>query len=289
VERVKLYGFSVTRYGNSPYIYPIWGLGGLPEGFSRLCAIHGGTYMLNKPISKIIYNEEGKVTGVESEGKIAYCKQLIADPSYFAGTDKIKKTGQIARCIAILSAPVPKTNADSAQIIIPAKAIAGRKTDIYISMISYHHRVAAEGKYVAVMSAVVEGKEIKTDDQKAVDTAARKELGEALKILEKIDQLFFWITDSYEAVNDNKKDQCFISTTYDATTHFEGTTTEVLDMYEAVTGKKIDLTIPTDPDKLADPDSLDPTPSGDGEAGAEDAASTETPAEETGKEKTEES
>lgn len=31
-----------------PFIYPIYGLGGLPEGFSRLCAIHGGTFILNK-------------------------------------------------------------------------------------------------------------------------------------------------------------------------------------------------------------------------------------------------
>jgi len=88
-------------------------------------------------------------------------------------------------------------------------------------------------------------------------------------------------------VNDQKKDHCFISTTYDATTHFEGTTTEVLDMYEAVTGKKIDLTITTDRDKLADPDSLDPAPAGEETEAAEDGASPDTPAEETGKEKTE--
>ena len=35
VERVKLYAYSVSRYGNSPYIYPVYGIGGLPEGFSR--------------------------------------------------------------------------------------------------------------------------------------------------------------------------------------------------------------------------------------------------------------
>jgi RAB protein geranylgeranyltransferase component A len=28
VERVKLYAYSMSRYGNSPYIYPKWGLGG---------------------------------------------------------------------------------------------------------------------------------------------------------------------------------------------------------------------------------------------------------------------
>jgi Rab GDP dissociation inhibitor len=44
-ESIKLYAYSVSRYGNSPYIYPLYGLGGLPEGFSRLCAIHGGIKM----------------------------------------------------------------------------------------------------------------------------------------------------------------------------------------------------------------------------------------------------
>jgi len=64
------------------------------------------------------------------------------------------------------------------------------------------------------------------------------------------------VTDSYESCNDWKKDQCFISASYDASTHFETTTEEVLAMHEAITDQKIDLSIPTDPDKLADPDSL---------------------------------
>mmetsp|Transcript_21341 Transcript_21341/g.21469 ORF Transcript_21341/g.21469 Transcript_21341/m.21469 type:complete len:270 (+) Transcript_21341:100-909(+) len=34
VEAIKLYAYSLERYGKSPYIYPIYGLGGLPEGFS---------------------------------------------------------------------------------------------------------------------------------------------------------------------------------------------------------------------------------------------------------------
>jgi len=54
VERCKLCLYSVSRYGNSPFIYPVWGLGGLPEGFSRLCAVHGGVFMLNRPVQKII-------------------------------------------------------------------------------------------------------------------------------------------------------------------------------------------------------------------------------------------
>ena len=44
---------NLIRYGKSPYIYPLYGLGGLPEGFSRLCAINGGTFMLNKKVDKV--------------------------------------------------------------------------------------------------------------------------------------------------------------------------------------------------------------------------------------------
>jgi len=239
VERAKLYAYSMSRYGNSPYIYPVYGLGGLPEGFSRLCAIHGGVYMLNKPIDKILYDESGKVKGVESEGKPAYCKQLIGDPSYFMGTDKIKKTGQIARCICIFSHPIENTsNADSCQIVIPALAVKGRKNDLYVSMVSYHHKVAAKGKYVAVCSAIVEQK------------ADESELKPCLDLLGKIDQKFFWVSDSYEPCNEPAKDNVFITRTFDATTHFESATSEVLDLYYKISGSKIDLSVSAEPDDL---------------------------------------
>ena len=47
-QRIMLYLGSVARYGKSPYIYPLYGLGELPQGFARLSAIYGGTYMLEK-------------------------------------------------------------------------------------------------------------------------------------------------------------------------------------------------------------------------------------------------
>jgi len=256
VERVKLYVNSVSRYGNSPYIYPLWGLGGLPEGFSRLCAIYGGTFMLNKPIESILYHPDGKVRGVVSEGKEAYCKQLIADPSYFLGTDKIKKTGQIARCIGILSKPIPDSNGDSAQVILPAKQIGDgkkRKRDVYVCMVSFHHKVAAEGKFIVVMSAEVEGKEIPAleTDGKGCEAGCRRELEDALALVKadaKTDQLFFWVSDSFVPTGDGSKDNVFITTTYDATTHFESATREVLRLYQLITGKALDLSHPPEPE-----------------------------------------
>lgn len=64
VEKIKLYMDSIGRYGDSPFIYPVYGLGGIPEGFSRMSAIKGGTFMLNTDIEKILYDNAGKVCGV---------------------------------------------------------------------------------------------------------------------------------------------------------------------------------------------------------------------------------
>ena len=33
IERCKLYGESLARYGKSPYLYPLYGLGELPQVF----------------------------------------------------------------------------------------------------------------------------------------------------------------------------------------------------------------------------------------------------------------
>lgn len=82
ITRIKLYSDSLARYGKSPYLYPMYGLGELPQGFARLSAIYGGTYMLDKPIDEIVIDKDGKLVGVRSGTEVAKCKQVYCDPSY---------------------------------------------------------------------------------------------------------------------------------------------------------------------------------------------------------------
>jgi len=39
IMRCKLYSESLARYGKSPYLYPLYGLGELPQGFARLADV----------------------------------------------------------------------------------------------------------------------------------------------------------------------------------------------------------------------------------------------------------
>jgi len=227
LNKIRLYGESVLRYGNSPYIYPLYGLGEMPQGFARLSAIYGGTYMLNKPIEEIVY-ENGVVVGVKSEGEVAKCKFVIGDPSYFPS--KVKKVGQVVSAIAILSTPVPGTNnAESAQIIIPQKE-AKRKFDIYISVVSFAHNVAPKGRYIALVSTQVE------------TNKPEEELKHGISLLGKVDEIFYHVRDLFAPTDDGRKDQVFISKSYDPETHFDSSCSDILDIYKRITGKDMDLT-----------------------------------------------
>ncbi|CAN1862058.1 Guanosine nucleotide diphosphate dissociation inhibitor 2 [Linum perenne] len=198
------------------------------KAFARLSAVYGGTYMLNKPECKVEF-EDGKVVGVTSEGETAKCKKVVCDPSYLPG--KVRKVGKVARAIAIMSHPIPNTNdSHSVQVILPQKQL-GRKSDMYLFCCSYTHNVAPKGKFIAFVST-----EAETDNPQA-------ELKPGIDLLGPVDEIFFEIYDRFEPVNEPSLDNCFISTSYDPTTHFESTVTDVLNMYTLITGKNLDLSV----------------------------------------------
>ena len=181
IERIRLYGNSVSRYRKSPYIYTLYGLGELPQGFARLSAIYGGTYMLNTNVDEVTY-EGSKAVGIKAtmmergtNGESTpmtfstKCKKILGDPSYFPG--KVQKTGQVLKAICILNHPLVGTdNADSCQLIIPQSQV-GRKNgmksyqdlvqkltqiDIYIAVVSSAHNVCPKGYYIAIVSTIAE-------------------------------------------------------------------------------------------------------------------------------------
>ncbi len=144
IERIRLYGNSVARYGKSPYIYPLYGLGELPQGFARLSAIYGGTYMLNTHVDEFL-TEGGKTVGIKAtmkgiEPEMKFetkATTILGDPSYFPG--KVKITGHVLRAICILKHPLAHTNdSDSAQLIIPQSQV-GRKNGWFPSPPPIHY------------------------------------------------------------------------------------------------------------------------------------------------------
>ena len=242
VQRIRLYVNSMARYGKSPYIYPLYGLGELPQGFARLSAIYGGTYMLNTTIDEVEM-EGGKVSGIKATMKersedndgmkfSTKTKKIIGDPSYFPG--KVQVVGHLLKAICILTHPVANTdNSDSAQLIIPQSQV-GRKhgkiarrfcvnqklicSDIYLAIVSSAHNVCPKGYYIAIVSTIAE-----------TSSNHHLELQPGFERLGKIEEKFMGPSiPLYEPLESGRNDNIFISKSYDATSHFETTTGEDL-------------------------------------------------------------
>jgi len=240
MHKIKLYIDSYGRFGNSPFIYPIYGLAGIPEGFSRKCAVHGGTYMLNQNIQECIFGNDGKVSGVKDGDKVAHAPKVIAHPKYMINCglkDKIKVSGKVIRAICIINKPIDKTNeTKSCQIIIPQRQ-TGRKSDIFIMLVSDIHQVCKKGFWVAVISTDVETKN------------PREEIQPALEVIGKPCEMFVTVSDLYEpSVQSMPDDNIFVTKTLDATSHFESAAEDVIRIYKLITGKDLDLeNLPDDP------------------------------------------
>lgn len=225
-QRIILYVSSVARYGSSPYIYPLYGLGELPQGFARLSAIYGGTFMLNTPLDEIYFTEDGRFEGVKTDKGTAKAPLVIADPTYFP--KKVKETGQsVIRAMCILDHPVHGTD-DSGQIIIPQNQI-GRKHDIYIAILSSSLNICPKGYYLAIISTIVE-----TDKP-------HLELEPAFKLIGQTKDILMGISKIYEPSEDGTKDKVFISKTYDSSSHFESTTDDIKDLYKRIMGHDLVL------------------------------------------------
>ena len=101
---------------------------------------------------------------------------------------------------------------------------------MYVFCCSYSHSVVAKNKWVAFVSTRVETRD------------PRAELAPGLALLGPVEHTFVQEYDVYEPYSDGALDGCFISKGYDETSHFEGLTADVLDLYRRITGKALDLT-----------------------------------------------
>ena len=245
VAALQTYCYSLSRYGTSPYIYPVYGLGGLPEGFSRICAIHGGTFMLNQDIDEVVY-ENGKAVGVKAGNQMARASKIIGDPSYFP-PEKIKATSVVVRCICILDHPIPGTSVtsiagveisqgqplESVQIIIPGPQV-GRINDVFVCCMGNALQVSAKGVYIAIVSTIVEKGNPDED------------VAPGLQVLGPILKRFTSMSTTYEPVSDGSDDNCYIASSFDGTSHFENDVADMLELYKRVTGESLDMNINAD-------------------------------------------
>lgn len=58
--------------------------------------------------------------------------------------------------------------------------------------------------------------------------------------------MFVSVSETFEPVSEGHDTNLWITSSYDATSHFESASEEILDMYQKIVGEKLDLNIEPD-------------------------------------------
>ncbi|XP_010893001.1 rab proteins geranylgeranyltransferase component A 1 [Esox lucius] len=92
------------RYGNTPFLFPLYGLGEIPQCFCRMCAVFGGIYCLRQSVRCLVLDKEsGKCKAViDSNGQRISCSHFVVEDGYI-GLDQRKNVDsrQISRAVLI--------------------------------------------------------------------------------------------------------------------------------------------------------------------------------------------
>ncbi|KAF9518422.1 hypothetical protein BS47DRAFT_1325426 [Hydnum rufescens UP504] len=141
LHRLRKYTRSAGRYGNSPFLIGHYGgLGELAQGFCRSCAVHGGTYILGRPIKSIVSTstEEARPKfEIEIEGisQVFNATSVILSQHHprFSIQGTSNMDGPSFRCIAIVDGPIsfpasdessgPDNVIDTSVIIFPPRSL----------------------------------------------------------------------------------------------------------------------------------------------------------------------
>jgi hypothetical protein len=68
MRAVQRYLGCLGRFGSSAFLCALWGTSELPQAFCRLCAVHGGIYMLRTPVQSLIIGDVRGATPEELAG-----------------------------------------------------------------------------------------------------------------------------------------------------------------------------------------------------------------------------
>ncbi|XP_029790687.1 rab proteins geranylgeranyltransferase component A 2 [Suricata suricatta] len=116
------------RFGNTPFLFPLYGQGEIPQCFCRMCAVFGGIYCLRHKIQCLVVDKEsGRCKAIiDHLGQRISAKYFIVEDSYLS--EKMCSNVQykhISRAVLITDQSILKADSDqqiSILIVPPAES-----------------------------------------------------------------------------------------------------------------------------------------------------------------------
>ncbi|XP_052057135.1 rab proteins geranylgeranyltransferase component A 2 [Apodemus sylvaticus] len=115
LQATKNFLQCLGRFGNTPFIFPLYGQGEIPQCFCRMCAVFGGVYCLRHKVQCLVVDKvSGRCTGIiDAFGQRISANYVIVEDSYLSKeTCSNVQYKQISRAVLITDQSILKTDSD---------------------------------------------------------------------------------------------------------------------------------------------------------------------------------
>ncbi|XP_074529250.1 rab proteins geranylgeranyltransferase component A 1 [Halichoeres trimaculatus] len=116
------------RYGNTPFLFPVYGLGEIPQCFCRMCAVFGGIYCLRHSITCLLVDKDSNrcKAVIDSRGQRISCSHFVMEDSY-VGADRKKgasPTRSLSRAVLITDCSILPSDSDQQVSMVTVPPVA---------------------------------------------------------------------------------------------------------------------------------------------------------------------
>ncbi|XP_006991219.1 rab proteins geranylgeranyltransferase component A 1 [Peromyscus maniculatus bairdii] len=125
LKATKNFLHCLGRYGNTPFLFPLYGQGELPQCFCRMCAVFGGIYCLRHSVQCLVVDKESRKCKamIDQFGQRIISKHFVIEDSYLSeNTCSRVQYRQISRAVLITDGSVLKTDSDQQVSILTVPA-----------------------------------------------------------------------------------------------------------------------------------------------------------------------
>ncbi|XP_029786648.1 rab proteins geranylgeranyltransferase component A 1 isoform X3 [Suricata suricatta] len=125
LKATKNFLHCLGRYGNTPFLFPLYGQGELPQCFCRMCAVFGGIYCLRHSVQCLVVDKESRKCKaiIDQFGQRIISKHFLVEDSYFSeNICSHVQYRQISRSVLITDRSVLKADSDQQISILTVPA-----------------------------------------------------------------------------------------------------------------------------------------------------------------------
>ncbi|XP_046723538.1 rab proteins geranylgeranyltransferase component A 1 isoform X3 [Silurus meridionalis] len=148
------------RYGNTPFLFPLYGVGEIPQCFCRMCAVFGGIYCLRHSVQCLVVDKEtGKCKAViDSHGQRLGCNYFVVEDSYIRDDQRIQRTyKQISRAVVITDRSISHSESDQQISLVTVPPLEPSSPAIRMVELSSSSMTCMPGTYLVHLTCLSSG------------------------------------------------------------------------------------------------------------------------------------